>query len=70
MLQQGNHTFDDLLSEFNHLLLEAGAHVWDDKAKKEYLKCVINNSLKEQLIVIEKKDFYEAYCLQVKAIAD
>ena len=69
-IRQADRPFDDFLSEFDRLLLEAGAHAWDAKVKKGYLKSALNRSMKEKLVVIEEKETYEGYCQQIKAIAD
>lgn len=69
-LRQGNRSFNDLISELDRLLLEAGGHAWDDKVKKGYLRAAVNQTLRDKLITIEEKPSYEEYCLQVKNIAD
>jgi hypothetical protein len=70
VLRQGKRTFAELLSEFDRLLLEAGAYGWDDGAKKGYLRAAINNDLREKLITMDEADSYLDYCAQVKRVAD
>ena len=61
-IRQADRPFDDFLSEFDRLLLEAGAHAWDAKVKKGYLKSALNRLMKEKLVVIKEKETYEEYC--------
>jgi hypothetical protein len=69
-LRQGNRSFNEFLSELDRLLLEAGGHGWDDDVKKGYLRAAVNQALRDKLITIEERPTYDAYCLQVKNIAD
>jgi Ty3 transposon capsid-like protein len=69
-LRQNNRSFNDLVSEFDRLLLEAGGHGWSDDVKKGYIRAALNQSLRERLITIKEEPTYEQYCLQVKEIAD
>jgi hypothetical protein len=69
-LRQSNRPFNDLLSDLDRLLLEAGGHGWDDKVKKGYLRAAISQSLREQLIAVKEEESYDEYCQQVKEIAD
>lgn len=70
LLRQGNQSFDDLLRELDQCLLEAGGHNWEDEVKKGYLNRALNSRLRERLIAVEEATEYEAYCQQVKKIAD
>lgn len=69
-LRQGNRSFDDLLTELDRLLLEAGGHGWEDRVKKAFIKAALNQSLRERLIAVSEKPVYEEYCHQVKEVAD
>jgi hypothetical protein len=69
-LRQGNRSFNDLVSEFDRLLLEAGGHAWDDMVKKGYLRASFNPILLEKLITVPEEENYEQFCKQVKAVAD
>jgi hypothetical protein len=69
-LRQGNRSFNELLTEFDRLLLEAGGHGWDHNVKKGYIKSAINNTLRDRMITVEEKPTYEEYCMQIKGIAD
>jgi hypothetical protein len=51
-LRQGRRSFQELLTEFDRLLLEAGGYGWVDTVKKGYLRAAINNELRERLITM------------------
>ena len=68
-LHQGNHPFHSLLSDFQHLLMEAGGHAWDDQVKCAYLDNTLNREMKDRLMTVEKKERFEAYCRQLQQIA-
>jgi hypothetical protein len=69
-LRQGNRPFDELLTELDRLLLEAGGHGWEDRIKKGYIKAAINQSLRDRLIAVSERPTYNEYCRQVKEVAD
>ena len=69
-LRQGNRPFDEFLSEFDRLLLEAGGHAWDGRVKKGYMKSALNYTIKDRMVALEEKESYEEFCRQVKGIAD
>jgi hypothetical protein len=69
-LRQGNKTFDEFISEFDRLLLEAGGHAWDSRVKKGYMKSALNHTIKDRMVAIEEKESYEEFSRQVKSIAD
>jgi hypothetical protein len=69
-LRQGNSSFEELLADFNRLLLEAGGHGWDDKLKIGMLRESLNWSMKDRMVAVLEADEYQKYCQQVKAIAD
>ena len=69
-LRQGTRSFNELVSDFDRLLLEAGGHGWDDAVKKGYLRASFNQTLRDRLITVEEKDTYDDFCHQVKGIAD
>ena len=69
-LRQGRRSFQELLTEFDRLLLEAGGYGWDDKVKKGYLRAAINNELREKLITMDEAESYVDYCGQVKRVGD
>ena len=47
--------------EFNQLFLEAGAHAWNTKVKKSYLKSTLNKLIREKLVIIKEKEIYKEY---------
>jgi type II secretory pathway component PulM len=69
-LRQGSRSLKDTLADLDRLLLEAGAHGWDDRIKKNYLRQAINNSLRDKLISIEEVETFSGYHTQVRNIAD
>jgi hypothetical protein len=69
-LRQGRRSFQELLTEFDRLLLEAGGYGWDDTVKKGYLRAAINNELRERLITMDEAESYVDYCGQVKRVGD
>lgn len=69
-LRQGNRSFEELLADFNRLLLEAGGHGWDDKLKIGMLRESLNWSMKDRMVAVLEADRYQEYCQQVKTIAD
>jgi hypothetical protein len=69
-LHQGNRSFEELLADFNRLLLEAGGHGWDDKLKIGMLRESLNWSMKDRMVAVLEADGYQEYCQQVKTIAD
>lgn len=69
-LRQGNRTFEDLLADFNRLLLEAGGYKWDDGLKKGMLQDALSLNMKKHMISITEANTFGEYCVQVKSIAD
>lgn len=69
-LRQGRRSFQELLTEFDRLLLEAGGHGWDDTVKKGYLRASINNELRERIITMDEAESYVDYCGQIKRVGD
>jgi hypothetical protein len=69
-LRQGNKPFDEFLSEFDRLLLEAGGHAWDNRVKKGYMKSALNHTIRDRMVAMEEKESYEEFTRQVKSIAD
>ena len=67
---QGNKSFGEFLSEFDQLLLEAGAWNWDAMLKKEHLTNMLSFELQEKLVSMTKDALYEKYCWQVQDVAD
>jgi hypothetical protein len=53
-IRQFRCSFQELLTEFDRLLLEAGDYGWDDTVKKGYFRAAINNELRERLITMDE----------------
>jgi hypothetical protein len=69
-LRQSNRPFEELLADFNRLLLEAGGHGWDDALKIGMLRAALNLGMKDRMVAVVEAEDYNTYCQQVKGIAD
>ena len=69
-IQQGNKSFGEFLSEFDQLLLEAGAWNWDAMLKKEHLTNALSFELWEKLVGMTKDASYKKYCCQVQDVVN
>jgi len=69
-LRQGNRPFEELLADFNRLLLEAGGHRWDERLKIGILQDLLNWTMKDCMVAVSEANRYQEYCQQVKGIAD
>lgn len=69
-LRQGNQPFEDLLANFDRLLMEAGGFGWDDRLKIGLLRDALNYGMKDRMVSVVEEGTYVRYCQQVKGIAD
>jgi 5-methylcytosine-specific restriction endonuclease McrA len=68
--KQGKLSINDFLGEFDQLLLEAGGWNWADSIRKGYLKDALSTEILTALVGTEEKPTYEAYCQQLRRVAD
>ena len=69
-LYQENQTVNNLLQKLNQLLLEVAGFDWSNKIKIEYLRVLFNKIFCERLVIIEEKEIYTDYCIQIKKLKD
>lgn len=70
-LKQHNRTFEDVLGEYQRLLLESGASMtWGVEMKISMLRKSLNFKLQQAVISVVDSPTYEAYVRSVRQIAD
>lgn len=69
-LYQNSKPFNEFLSEFDQVLLEAGGHEWDDSLKMHSLRRALNGGMKKATVGKHNETSYINYCKMLRRVAD
>ena len=69
-IRQGKRSFQELLAEFQRLLMEAGGHAWDDAVKIGFLNEAMNWEMKDRMVSVKADKEFEPYCRQLQEVAN
>ncbi|KAH6698163.1 hypothetical protein BKA61DRAFT_682806 [Leptodontidium sp. MPI-SDFR-AT-0119] len=69
-LRQGSKLFLEVFTEWQSLLLEAGASYWPDDAKKVALDRVLSDDLAKAMITVPSQPDFDSYCSILKSTDD
>lgn len=67
-IHQGKRSFQELLAEFQRLLMEAGGHAWDDTVKIDFFNEAMNWEMKDRMMSVKTDKGFEPYCHQLQEI--
>lgn len=69
-LRQGSTYIQEHINKTNRLILEANAHNWEDRQKKNILKASLSSALVQAMVPVVEPSTYKAYCDKLIEISD
>lgn len=69
-LRQGSMNIQEHINKVNRLILEANAHNWEDRQKKNFLKALLATWLVMAMVPVIEPAIYKVYCDKLIEISD
>ena len=70
IIHQEKQSFQKLLAEFQHLLMKADDHAWDDAVKIGFLNETMNWEMKNRMMSVKTDKGFKSYCCQLQEIVN